>query len=330
MSVRTGIIVLLAVIFGVSAAAGVNLLQSASNQHRGDTVTVVVAAAEIPRYTSITNDMLKTRDYPKGFLPAGAILRVEDVLDRVTDTPILKDEPILEARLSAKGAGRGMAAIIPAGMRAVTIHTPNVAAGVAGFILPGNKVDVLLTVRGMSIGVADPTGGGTTSTLLQNVEILAVDQRVDAPSANRVDTKELKSVTLLVTPDQAAQLDLGQNLGTLHLSLRNPHDKIPANPRVATLADLRFTQGRPFQDSIKAFFDSAAKLAAAERAAREKAESEKAQREAAERDRAARAHAETAKAERELAEKARAERERKATPKIRTIRGTMNGEVILD
>ena len=66
------------------------------------------------------------------------------------------------------------------------------------------------------------TGGGSTTTLLQNVEILAVDQKVDGPADNKVDSTNLRSVTLLVTPDQAAKLSLGQSKGTLHLTLRNP------------------------------------------------------------------------------------------------------------
>jgi pilus assembly protein CpaB len=267
MSFRTGLIVVLALMFGVFSALGVNMVVSRSAlAAQGETVPVVVAAADIPRFNTISADVLTTREFPKAFVPAGAYNRVEDVLDRVADTPLFTGEPVVDAKLSAKGAGRGMAAVIPLGMRAVTIQTPNVAAGVAGFILPGNKVDVLLTVRG--IGPIDPTGGSTT-TLLQNIEILAVDQRVDAPAGNKVDVKELRSVTLLVTPDQASKVDLGQNLGTLHLSLRNPQDKEPGNTRPATLADLRFFQGKPWDERVKSLLETASKLVAAQPIAKE-------------------------------------------------------------
>jgi Flp pilus assembly protein CpaB len=74
------------------------------------------------------------------------------------------------------------------------------------------------------------------------MEILAVDQRVEAPTASKVDVKELRSVTLLVTPEQAAKLDMGQNAGTLHLSLRNPEDKVETTTRPATLAELKLTR----------------------------------------------------------------------------------------
>jgi Flp pilus assembly protein CpaB len=129
---------------------------------------------------------------------------------------LLKDEPVANGKLAPKGSGRGMAALIPLGMRAFTIKTPGIASGVAGFVMRGHKVDVLLTMN--DVGANDQTGGGSTTTLLQNVEISAVDQNIDAPAENKMD-KDLRSVTLLVTPQQAKQLDLGQNKGTLRLAL---------------------------------------------------------------------------------------------------------------
>jgi pilus assembly protein CpaB len=94
---------------------------------------------------------------------------------------------------------------------------------VSGFILPGNRVDILLTMDGPG-GDRDATGGGTTVTLLQNIEILAIEQRVVAPAESKVDPNQLKSVTLLVSPRQAAMLNLAQSKGKLHLSLRNLGD----------------------------------------------------------------------------------------------------------
>jgi pilus assembly protein CpaB len=127
-------------------------------------------------------------------------------------------------------------------MRAFTIHTPSVASGVAGFVMPGDHVDVLLTMNGEH---NDGTGGGSTITLLQNIEVMAVDQRIEAPAENKVDTNLLRSVTLLVTPDQSLKLDLGQNRGMLHLSLRNPEDLEDAKTRMATLTELRYRQEAP-------------------------------------------------------------------------------------
>lgn len=247
MSFRTIMILALALVSGLSAAAGVNVLrQPAVAAEAPETVSILVAVADIPRFTTISVDMVTTHPYPKDLVPSGALTSVEDALDRVVYSPLLKDEPVLNGKLAAKGLGRGMAAGIPSEMRAYTIPSPNVSSGVAGFILPGNKVDVLLTVPSTG-GKEDPTGGGSTTTLLQAVEILAVDQRVDAPAENKINPNELRSVTLLVTPRQAAMLALGQSKGTLHLSLRNPNDRNPTRRAVVTMDDIRFLEGKPVE-----------------------------------------------------------------------------------
>jgi pilus assembly protein CpaB len=256
--------VVLALVFGGSAAVGVR-------QYVGQTIApaettpVVVAANDVPRGMVLSTELVKTRNYPKELVPTGAILKTADALERSTYTSLVKDEPLLESKLSPKGQ-RGLASLVPAGMRAFTITTPTLAAGVAGFILPGNKVDVLLTVATLSNAPNDMTGGGSTTTLLQNVEILAVDQRMDAPAENKVKAEDLRSVTLLVTPDQAAKLDLGQNKGTLHLTLRNPEDDLAAKVRPATMNDIQFLQeppARPWderaKDVIKSFGEALAK-----------------------------------------------------------------------
>jgi pilus assembly protein CpaB len=224
---------MLSLIFGGSAALGVNRYvanKTLAAIPQADSVPVVVAVTSIPRGASLTADLVKTRDYPKAMLPDGALIKVADALERTVFVPLVKDELILDSKLAPKGAKRGMAALIPDGLRAFTIHTPSVASGVGGFILPGNKVDILLTIEGKR--------GSITTTLLQNLEILAVDQRIDAPADNRVDPNQLRSVTLLVTPDQAARLSLGQNKGALCLSLRNHKDERIASTTPARWAEL--------------------------------------------------------------------------------------------
>jgi len=248
MSIRTVLILLLAVVFGLSAALGVNLLMRKPEPEKPVTVPVVVASKNVPRFGTLDISQVRIRELPADMVPAGAISEIEEVADerdpRVALDGLVRDEIILEGKLSAKGKGRGMAMAVPKGMRAFTISTTTLASGVAGFILPGSRVDVLLTVTRTG-GQNDPTGGGQTSTLLQDVAILAVDQLVKAPTDNRVDPKELRSVTLLVTPQQAAKLDLGQNKGILHLTLRNPDDHAAAATRPATLADLGLYEEPP-------------------------------------------------------------------------------------
>jgi pilus assembly protein CpaB len=224
---------MLSLMFGGSAALGVNkyVTNKAPLALAGaGAVRVVVADENVPRGATLTADMVHLCEYPRGMLLPGMLTKVNDALDRAVFIPLVKDEPLLEGKLAPRGAKSGMAALIPRGMRAFTILTPSVASGVGGFILPGNKVDVLLTLEGKR--------GSITTTLVQNLEILAVDQQLDAPSGNRVDPKQLRSVTLLVTPEQAARLGLAHNKGALHLALRNHSDDRLVNPAPARLAEL--------------------------------------------------------------------------------------------
>lgn len=238
MQMKTILIGAMALVFGISAALGAYMLvQNPAGAPQIETVSVYVAAMDVSRGQTLITEHLMQRDWPKDAVPEGAITDVQAVIDRTATVALMKGDLLSDAKLAPLGAGRGMAAVIPTGMRAVTIQTPNVATGVAGFILPGNKVDVLMTVS--SSGQDDPTGGGSTIMLLQNVEILAVDQRIDAPQDNKMDLKELRSVTLLVNPSDAARLDLGQNKGVLQLALRNHADIETSLVEPATLAGLR-------------------------------------------------------------------------------------------
>jgi pilus assembly protein CpaB len=224
---------MLSLLFGGSAALGVNkyVTNRASGALAGaGAVRVVVAAKDVPRGASLTADMVRLGEYPRGMVLPGMLTRVEDALDRVVFIPLMKDEPVREGKLATKGVKSGMAALVPRGMRAFTILTPSVASGVGGFILPGNKVDVLLTLEGKR--------GSITTTLVQNLEILAVDQQLDAPSDNRVDPRQLRSVTLLVTPEEASRLGLAHNKGALHLALRNHTDDRLVHMAPARLAEL--------------------------------------------------------------------------------------------
>jgi pilus assembly protein CpaB len=269
VSPRTVLITILALVFGGSAAVGVNSFIKNPPAVKPDVVPVVVAAVDIPRGGSVTSEQIKTRDFPKDLVPPGAITKVEDAIERAVFIPLMKDDTLLENKLAPKGAGRGLAALIPKGMRACTITT-TLSSGVAGFVLPGNKVDVLLTIA--NVGPTDVTGGGSTTTLLRDVEILAVDQKMHAPAENKIDTKELRSVTLLVTPNGANLLELGQNKGTLHLALRHPEDRQPGSTRTATMNDLQFHQEKPWDQRAKEVLAALAEAMAKARAAAPPAE----------------------------------------------------------
>lgn len=290
MSLRTGLVVLLAIVFGLTAAVGVAKYSEGlgSSQSTEETVTVVVAIADIPRGSPVTAEMIKTREYPKSVAPTGAVSRLEDTIQRVPKDNILKDEPVLEARLSPKGSPPGIANVIPPGMWAMSIKTTNVASVGSGFILPGNKVDVLYTKRSQNM-MNDTLGGGSTTILVQSVEVLAINQN-DQNSGTRMDMKDLQSATLLVTPQQGADLELAQALGTLTLVLRSENDKSAVRIIPPDGHSIAMKVGKPIDpEKVKALVDALpdawakmqevnAKMAR-EQAANEKAERERAAKE---------------------------------------------------
>jgi pilus assembly protein CpaB len=148
--------------------------------------------------------------------PKGGFSKVEDVLDRPVISNMLLEEPVLEGRLAAKGSGLGLAPTIPVGMRAVTVRVNDVAS-VAGFVLPGMRVDVLVTGR-------PPTSeGDMTSTVLQNMLVLSAGTTIQADA--RGQAIQAPTVTLLATPGQSETLTLAGNEGRLQLVLRNSSDQ---------------------------------------------------------------------------------------------------------
>lgn len=254
MSVRAIVVVILALVCGASAATGVTRYRIRQDEAGVvvDTVPILVAIDKLARGRMLVAKDVALRQWPKELAPAGAIDNVADAVERAVLTPLIAGEPVLSGKLAPKDAGRGLAALVPKGMRAYAIAVSRAASGVAGFILPGNKVDVLLGLRGNQ---NDDNGGGSTRVLLQSVEILAVDQLLDPPADNKMTLKEMNSVTLLVNPEQANLLDLGQSMGQLSLSLRNPDDETLTEGSLARLADIR-------SEIEKAAADLSAKAAA--------------------------------------------------------------------
>ena len=228
MSVRTLLVVLLAVGCGGIATYGMFSVVRSSRGNADatpiiETEQVAVLTIDVGLVgTKITEDMVRLQDWPKEYLPEGYITDLKDVVNETLRVPVRAGELLLKGKF---GAGRGMAAIVDPGYRAFTIHTPNHSAGVAGFVMPGDTVDVLLTRDNPDI-----PGGSVTTALLQKVTVLASDQNINAPEANTIKT--LKSVTLSVTPEEGKILTLAQSGGTLTLMLRNKED-LQMNDEVA-------------------------------------------------------------------------------------------------
>ena len=181
-----------------------------------DLKDVVVTARPLGVGVMVKPADIKVVKMPASAFPKGGFSKVEDVLDRPVISNILLEEPILEGRLAAKGSGLGLAPTIPVGMRAVTVRVNDVAS-VSGFVLPGMRVDVLVTGRPPS---AD---GDMTSTVLQNMLVLSAGTTIQ-PDA-RGQAIQAPTVTLLATPEQSETLTLAGNEGRLQLVLRNSSDQ---------------------------------------------------------------------------------------------------------
>jgi pilus assembly protein CpaB len=181
------------------------------------TTQVMVAARNLPVGTMIGESDLKVGEW-SGSVPALAVMKKEDALGRGVVASIYEGEPLLESRLAAKGAGAGLSATIPPGMRAVAIRV-NEVVGVAGFVTPGQKVDILV--------MGTPPGGSSavgtiTKTMLQNIEILSAGQNIQKDAEGKPITVQV--VNVLVTPEQAEVLSLISNDMRIQLILRNPLD----------------------------------------------------------------------------------------------------------
>ncbi|WP_394831307.1 Flp pilus assembly protein CpaB [Pendulispora rubella] len=182
---------------------------------------VVVAAADIPAAAKLTPELLKVVDWPEGSQPRGTFDQLDPLSNRVTGAAIVAGEPIVEARLAPKGAGPGMASLIPANMRAMTVPV-NEVVGVGGFIHPGDLVDVITTMQ-ESMGAWTGTGQPEfrSKIVLQSIRVLAVGQRLASESDK---PEQVPVVTLLVSPEEAERLALASTQGKLQLTMRSPSD----------------------------------------------------------------------------------------------------------
>jgi pilus assembly protein CpaB len=201
-------------------------------QSRVPTRPVVVAVNDLPVGTELREANLAVVDWPAASLPAGTFQAAKDVAGKMLAARIYAREPVLSAKL-AGGAGSGLSALLPPGMRAVAVRVDDVV-GVAGFIQPGDSVDVIATLR--------PEGGGgqvvtSSKVILQNVKVLAVGKELDTRS--RPDKVVPATVaTLMIDPVQSERLALAAAQGKLLLVLRNDGDTDLVATHGATAAGL--------------------------------------------------------------------------------------------
>jgi pilus assembly protein CpaB len=195
---------------------------------------VVVAGKDLPLGTTLAAEHVKTVPWPTHALPESAFETPQAVVGRVTLARLVANEPLTNIKLAPVDARGLLPLVIDRGMRGVTVRVDEVA-GVGGFIVPGSRVDVLVTaeVESQATQAFAAASGGVqvadvkerqTRTLLQNVTVLALGQTVESTATEPKDGRSLTTATLLVTPDQGELLALGAAEGTLQLALRNFED----------------------------------------------------------------------------------------------------------
>jgi pilus assembly protein CpaB len=213
--------------------------QSASAIKPITTEHIVVAAQPLQVGTRVDASNLRLIPWPSGEPVAGMFTRIADCANRAVITPLAENEPILENKLAATQSGAGLPATIPEGMRALSVAVNDVV-GVAGFVIPGTMVDVLVTGK-----VADNGHGSEqniTRTILENVKVLAAGQKIEQDREGK--PQNVPVVTLLVTPDDAARLTMASTEGKIQLSLRNTVDTRLLMP-ASVLQDSLFSGAAP-------------------------------------------------------------------------------------
>jgi pilus assembly protein CpaB len=180
---------------------------------------LVAAIRALETGTLIRSEDIKLTDWP-GSLPSGAIETIDAAVGRGVIAPIYASEPLVENRLAPRGAGGGLAATIPKGMRAVAVRV-NDLVGVSGFVLPGMRVDVIIS--GNPPGNTSANTGTMSKTILQDIQVLSAGPKFQRDEEGK--PVSVPVVNLLVTPEQAEALSLASNEMRIQLVLRNPLDK---------------------------------------------------------------------------------------------------------
>jgi pilus assembly protein CpaB len=225
MNRRTRHVVVLAVAILTASLASLGVYRATAgrpNAAAGPTlVPVVVAAHELAIGTLVTERDVRVVQWPATSVVPGAMGSVKEVVNRGLLAAVLPNEPLTGNKLAAQNDGAGLPPAIPAGMRAMAVKV-NEVIGVAGFIVPGSRVDVVVTMRRSNDSV--------TSTVASNVQVLTSGTRRDQErpaAASQASSTDTTVVTLMVSPQDAERIALAQSEGQIMLSLRNPNDRAP-------------------------------------------------------------------------------------------------------
>lgn len=213
------VVIVIVVLVALSCGAVASVLAyNYLKNHKGDAgpelIPLVVASKDLTFGTILSKDDMMVVLYPKGSIPKGSYSSVDSLVGQSSKVFLKEKEPIMDSKLSSKGGGLSL--LVSENMRASSIKVDRVS-GVSGFVLPGDKVDIIATVKNVGTR-SEPTA----VTILQNVEVLAAGEEIER-KGDKIIT--VQTVTLLVDPEGAQALALAVEEGKLHLALRNPNDK---------------------------------------------------------------------------------------------------------
>ena len=243
MQKRPVILLALSIVLGVGAVALMQIASAPATPAATPVAKVVVARTPLRFGDKIDAASLAEVDFPVAAVPAGAFGDIGELVKgepRVALSTIQPSEVVLASKISASGGKASLSSVVATGMRAMAIRVNDVN-GVAGFITPTDRVDVLLT-RG------DKLETQQTETLLQGVKVLAIDQTVN----EHADKPAIaKAVTLEVSPEDAQKLTLGSSIGTLSLALRNIANADAITTRPFSVGDLNPQQPPPAKPVAK-------------------------------------------------------------------------------
>ena len=206
---------------GVVTFVAYRMLKNRLTTKPTEEVQIVVATQKLSLGTRLTAEHLRTVAWPKSATIEGGFADAKELVGRGVIFPIAPSEPILDSKLAPKQGGSGLSTAIPEGMRAVSIRV-NEVIGVAGFVLPGTRVDVIL------IGTAPNGTDMSSNVILENVQVLTAGQEVEQDVQGK--PKSVTVVTLLLTPTDSEKLSLATVGGTIQLALRNPMDLAEVKP----------------------------------------------------------------------------------------------------
>jgi pilus assembly protein CpaB len=222
MNRRTRTLLVLLIAVGTAAVASYGVYRAiASIPVREVEVAhtfIAVAARPLPMGARVTAEDVRLVAWPSRHPVPGSFTTVEDVLGRGLVSAVLENEPFTARRLASKDSGAGLPPSIPSGMRAMSVKV-NEVIGVAGFVVPGTRVDVLVTIRQQNDSMS--------RTVASNVQVLTAGTRYDQEKARDGEPIPSTVVTLMVSPDDAERITLAQAEGQIMLALRNPLDLEP-------------------------------------------------------------------------------------------------------